>query len=91
MRLLILIIPLLLFGCGDTEEPTAIQQQAEAKADTAKELTTIRQQAEAGDSQAQYDLAGMYDDGDGVPQDEAEALTWYQKAADQGHAWRNML
>jgi TPR repeat protein len=28
----------------------------------------------------------VYDDGDGVPQDYAEALKWYRKAADQGNA-----
>jgi uncharacterized protein len=29
----------------------------------------------------------MYDLGDGVPQDYAEAAFWYRKAADQGYAW----
>ena len=28
----------------------------------------------------------MYDDGTGVPQDNAEALRWYRRAVDQGHA-----
>ena len=28
----------------------------------------------------------MYDDGEGVPQDDAEAVRWYRLAADQGHA-----
>ena len=27
----------------------------------------------------------MYADGAGVPQDNAEAVKWYRKAADQGH------
>ena len=31
-------------------------------------------------------LGGMYDNGHGVPQDYAQALTWYRKAADQGYA-----
>ncbi len=86
MRVLILIIPLLLFGCGDTEEPAAIQQQAEAKADTTKELTTL-QKAEAGDSQAQFHLGNSYNIGRGVPKSENQAAIWYQKAAKQGHAW----
>ncbi len=29
----------------------------------------------------------MYDRGKGVPQDYQEAVRWYQKAAEQGHAW----
>ena len=28
----------------------------------------------------------MYDRGDGVPQDFAEAMKWYRRAADQGYA-----
>ena len=28
----------------------------------------------------------MYDQGQGVPQNDKEALRWYMKAADQGHA-----
>ena len=28
----------------------------------------------------------MYDNGEGIPQDYAQALTWYRKAADQGNA-----
>ena len=28
----------------------------------------------------------MYDDGDGVSEDDAEAVKWYRKAAEQGHA-----
>ena len=28
----------------------------------------------------------MYKEGKGVPQDDAEAVKWYRKAAEQGHA-----
>ena len=28
----------------------------------------------------------MYDFGEGVPENDAEAVKWYRKAADQGHA-----
>jgi hypothetical protein len=28
----------------------------------------------------------MYDIGEGVPENNAEAVNWYRKAADQGHA-----
>jgi len=30
-------------------------------------------------------LAGLYYEGEGVPQDYAEAAKWYRKAAEQGH------
>jgi hypothetical protein len=43
--------------------------------------------AELGDSHAQYTLGLDYHDGNhGLPQDFAEALRWYRKAAEQGFA-----
>ena len=33
---------------------------------------------------AQYNLGNMYDFGEGVPENDAEAVKWYRKAADQG-------
>jgi len=41
--------------------------------------------AEQGDSQAQYNIAGMYSNGYGVKVDDEKAVYWYQKAANQGH------
>ena len=38
-----------------------------------------------GDADAQFELAGLYAEGDGVKQDLTEAVKWYQKAAEQGH------
>ncbi|MDA1275969.1 MAG: tetratricopeptide repeat protein [Verrucomicrobia bacterium] len=42
--------------------------------------------AEQGYANAQYNLAGMYGLGRGVPRDPQVALEWYQKAAEQGDA-----
>ncbi len=42
--------------------------------------------AERGGAEAQYNLGFMYEHGLGVSRDEAEAVTWYRKAAEQGHA-----
>ena len=42
--------------------------------------------AEQGDASAQYNLGVMYANGEGVPQDYAEALKWYHLAAEQGYA-----
>lgn len=41
--------------------------------------------AEQGQDFAQYNLGEKYYNGDGVPQDLAEAAKWYRLAADQGH------
>ena len=40
---------------------------------------------EQDDADAQYMLGVMYADGEGVPQDDAEAVRWWRQAADRGH------
>lgn len=40
--------------------------------------------AEKGSREAQFNLAVMYDDGMGIPEDNAEAAKWYRKAAENG-------
>ena len=42
--------------------------------------------AEQGKASAQHNLALMYDNGNGVPQDYAVAVKWYRLAAEQGKA-----
>ena len=42
--------------------------------------------AEAGDTNAQFNLGVMYENGRGVPQDYKEAMKWYTLAAEQGDA-----
>ena len=42
--------------------------------------------ARQGNARAQLYLGFMYDDGQGVPQNYAEAVKWYRLAADQGNA-----
>jgi len=40
--------------------------------------------AEQGDAPAQFILGGMYSNGKGTAKDEAQAVVWYRKAAEQG-------
>ena len=42
--------------------------------------------AEQGHAEAQFLLGGMYYNGRGVQEDDAEAVTWLRKAAELGHA-----
>ena len=56
----------------------------------AQELANLRALAEAGATEAQYSLGVKYDTGEGVPQDDAEAVRWYRLAAEQGHASQRM-
>ena len=41
--------------------------------------------AQAGGSAAQFNLGLLYYDGHGVPQDFAEAASWFKKSADRGY------
>ncbi len=42
--------------------------------------------AAQGDAVAQYNLAQMYRMGQGVPQNDTQAVAWYKKSAEQGYA-----
>ena len=50
------------------------------------DLDTVRQAADQGDAEAQYNLGVIYNNGEGVPKDDAEAVRWFQLAAEQGYA-----
>ena len=52
----------------------------------AEDLEALRKKAEAGDALAQSNLGVAYHNGEGVPEDDAEAVKWYRKAAEQGDA-----
>ena len=56
------------------------------KLDHAEAVRWIRKAAKQGPADAQYNLGGMYANGQGVNLDHAEAVRWYRKAAEQGHA-----
>ena len=48
--------------------------------------TEIRRQAEQGNASAQSYLGFMYETGEGVPENDPEAVRWFRLAADQGDA-----
>ena len=50
-----------------------------------EEVHKLWQQAVQGDGEAQYRLGIMSHIGEGVPQNEADAVQWLQRAATQGH------
>jgi uncharacterized protein len=53
---------------------------------SSSEISQLQEKATAGDIAAQTALGKAYQDGKGVPQNDALALQWYRKAADQGAA-----
>lgn len=50
-----------------------------------KSLEDVRRLAEQGDAGAQWDMGQSYHSGEGVPQDDAQAMQWFLRAAEQGH------
>ena len=46
-------------------------------------IAQLQREAREGDPDAQYELAYLYENGLGVPKDEARALELYQQAADR--------
>jgi len=52
----------------------------------APEFDEMKALADKGLAWAQFNLALMYANGEGVPENDAEAVKWYRKAADQGDA-----
>ena len=48
-------------------------------------LAEWRPLAEQGNAAAQNNLGHVYDNGQGVPQDHAEAVKWYRLSAEQGY------
>ena len=48
-------------------------------------LQDLRNLADHGDADAQWQLGILYHGGEGVPQDDAQAVQWFQRAADQGY------
>ncbi len=96
------IKPLLPANSVPAAPPTQAIAEAKPKEDSAKHLEAANQAyqnknyhqalalylplAEQGQMNAQFTLAWMYDNGEGVSQDKGQAVRWYRKAAEQGHA-----
>jgi hypothetical protein len=60
------------------------KDEERAKDYFARALELLTKKAEEGDPNAQCDLAIMYECGDGVPQNYALAVYWYQMAVEKG-------
>ena len=52
----------------------------------AQDINTLKQQAQKGSAQAQFNLGWMYLNGQGVPQDDVQAHKWLSLSAAQGDA-----
>ena len=71
---------------GVEPSPVALGLAAILAGDFATALRMLTPLAKDGNAKAQVYLGIMYDDGDGVAQDQVQAVIWFQEAADQGFA-----
>lgn len=53
---------------------------------SAENIATLKEQAATDDAETQFHLGTLYETGNGVPQDYAQAVLWYRKAAEQNLA-----
>jgi uncharacterized protein len=85
-RALLLSISLI-FSSGMTSYAQDFEKglRAAQSGDFATALREWMPLAERGDADAQYNVAQMYSKGDGVIQDDRQAVKWWLKAAKQNH------
>ena len=85
IELAMIVLGLCLVGCGgggDSSSDDDAKRQAQAE----KGLQFAKTLAEQGNASEQYKLALMYDNGQGVTQDDSTAYVWYTIAAASGNA-----
>ena len=78
-------ISLLLGGSFSCAENFENGFEAYERGDFSNAMRMFRLVAEQGISEAQYNLGFIYDNGQGVPQNDKEAVKWYRKSAEQGY------
>jgi TPR repeat protein len=80
---LVFSIAAIMAGCAGSNYYKGMKNyKPDNGADAVKELTPL---AEQGNADAQFNLASLYYQGLGVPQDYKQAVKWFRKSADQGN------
>jgi TPR repeat protein len=80
------VVGALLFSAGSAWADFDDGVAAAQRGDYATAFREFLPLAEQGHTIAQHLLGVMYNFGEGVPKNDAEAVKWYRKAAEQGHA-----
>ena len=80
------VVGALLYSAGSAWADFDDGVEAYNRGDYATALQEFRPLAEQGDAKAQFNLSFMYDKDNSFPQNDAEAVNWHSKAAEQGFA-----
>ena len=88
MRIFVILLTGALFTVGPTLADSTFDAAMSAyrNYDFAKAAELFRIAALHGNALAQNNLGVMYEKGEGVPQDDKEAVRWFRLAAEQGNA-----
>lgn len=74
---------------ASASSPPAVTARAaitpEKRVTSATPFQELRRWAEQGDADAQWEIGSRYRNGEGIPQDDAQAVRWFEQAAEQGH------
>jgi len=63
-----------------------VTPQVGGTANSTESMQDLRKVADAGDADAMFNIGCLYANGEGVAQDDQQAMTWYRKAAALGNA-----
>ena len=83
LRVILLALTLTLTSCATDPVARGMYRYQLGDYDVAE--VWFRIAAKQGNAGAQHNLGVMYENGQGVPQDDAEAVKWYRMAAEQGY------
>lgn len=86
MRLAITCFFIVIGLLSIAQQPAQSSAQSKPTALSPTPIAELQQRAATGDAQAQFELARAYEDGRDVRQDDAKAVEWFRKSADQGDA-----
>jgi TPR repeat protein len=79
------VVGALLFSAGSAWADLEDAGAAYDRGDYETAIREYRPLAEKGEASAQVQLGWLYETGEGVTENDAEAAKWYLKAAEQGH------
>ncbi|GMQ89939.1 MAG: hypothetical protein BMS9Abin10_0276 [Gammaproteobacteria bacterium] len=82
----VVVIPAEAGKAAASPAPAVEAERVYNEQDYARAMELALPLAEAGNADAQYLVARMYERGEGVPVDKAKVLTWYRKSAEGGNA-----
>lgn len=84
-RLVLLFAVVLIAGAAHAGDPLGDALRAMEAGRHAQAAQMLLPLANSGNTLAQYRLGMLHYQGDGVPEDEKQAVFWWKKAASQGH------